>query len=71
MMATVIESSGEIDLGPLVCPRCSAEQEDYDGFGFLACDACGLCFHPSLNNDGHGNWVCGICSHTETARGEP
>lgn len=29
------------------CPKCGDEQPDLDGFGFLICDACGYCTHPS------------------------
>ena len=40
----------------IACPQCGAEQEDFDGFGVIHCEACGYCVHPSVT-DG----VCGIC----------
>jgi DNA-directed RNA polymerase subunit M/transcription elongation factor TFIIS len=47
------------------CPRCGHEKEDFDGFGFLACESCGFCTHPSEDGDGEGNWICGICGRKE------
>ena len=47
------------------CPRCGAEQEDFDGFGVLYCESCKYCTHPSSDGDGKGNMVCGICGHVE------
>jgi len=38
------------------CPVCSAEQEDFDGFGVVHCPDCGYCIHPN-SQDG----ICGIC----------
>jgi rubredoxin len=49
----------------MVCPRCGAEETDFDGFGMLAHtkpafpNGCGYCSHPSID-DG----VCGICGET-------
>lgn len=40
----------------MACPQCGAEQEDFDGFGVLACSACGYCTHPSRTGD-----ICGLC----------
>lgn len=40
----------------IACPRCAAEQEDFDGFGVVHCEACGYCTHPSATGG-----VCGIC----------
>lgn len=45
----------------VVCPKCSAEQEDFDGFGVMYCENCRYCKHPSRDGDGKGGWVCGIC----------
>lgn len=46
------------DSGPVLvsCPKCSALQEDFDGFGVLYCEKCGYCTHASID----GN-VCGLC----------
>lgn len=41
------------------CPKCGAEQEDFDGFGVLYCEKCGYCTHASVD----GN-VCGLCKKT-------
>jgi len=49
----------EIVYPTVVCPKCSNETTDYDGFGFVACAKCGYCTHPS-SSDG----VCGICGQT-------
>ncbi len=38
------------------CPRCGAQQQDFDGFGVVHCPACGYCTHPSAT-DG----TCDIC----------
>lgn len=38
------------------CPRCGAEQEDYDGLGVIHCEACGYCVHPAATGD-----ICDIC----------
>ena len=40
----------------LTCPKCGAEQDDFDGFGFIYCPECEYCTHPN-SIDG----VCGIC----------
>jgi len=45
------------DLMPLMeCPNCGNVSDDFDGFGVLACDACGFCTHPAITGD-----VCEIC----------
>ena len=44
------------------CPRCGAEQEDFDGFGVIFCEACGYCKHPSFTGG-----VCDICGEPEAA----
>lgn len=41
------------------CPRCGAEQEDFDGVGVVHC-ACGYCNHPSY----YGG-TCEICGQPE------
>lgn len=46
----------------LECPKCGAAQEDLDGFGVVACSACGYCTHPSRDND-----ICGICKKKITS----
>lgn len=44
----------------MTCPKCGDEQEeDLDGFGFLYCEKCGYCTHPSVDGD-----VCGLCKAT-------
>lgn len=45
----------------LECPKCGAAQEDLDGFGVVACSACGYCTHPSRTGD-----ICGICGKKVT-----
>ncbi len=54
----------------MACPRCGAEHEDLDGFGFIAhtqpayADGCGWCSHPSRDGiavNGMWEWTCGIC----------
>lgn len=50
------------DLPEAICPRCGHREDDYDGFGMLACDECGWCSHP----DRYGG-VCGICGDVEAA----
>jgi hypothetical protein len=50
----------------MACPKCGVEMADFDGVGVLAHVApmpkpCGYCSHPSLDGDGKGNMVCGIC----------
>jgi len=44
------------------CPVCGTQQEDMDGFGFIACQICGYCIHPNWTKDETGVWRCGICS---------
>lgn len=54
------------DETPIVaCPQCGAEQEDFDGFGVVHCEACGYCIHPSCTNG-----ICGICG-TDTNKPAP
>lgn len=33
------------------CPKCAHEQIDLDGFGFITCEACGYCTHPSFSGE--------------------
>ena len=42
----------------LVCPKCGATGEDFDGFGTLVCprDPACWCSHPSRTGG-----VCGLC----------
>jgi hypothetical protein len=40
----------------VLCPKCGAQQTDYDGFGVLKCEECDYCCHPSATNG-----VCGLC----------
>ena len=49
----------------LTCPRCGVEQEDFDGFGFMACEACHYCTHPSRDGNSLGYMICGICGDAE------
>jgi len=44
------------DLPSVTCPRCGAEGEDLDGFGFVHCPACDYCTHPSRTGG-----VCEVC----------
>lgn len=44
------------------CPVCGVEQEDWDGFGVLVCDACGFCAHPSSSGtELPGVYQCDTC----------
>lgn len=43
------------------CPSCGDWLDDLDGWGVLAHEACGYCDHPSLDGDGAGRMICGIC----------
>lgn len=53
----VLREALEVDEYPtLTCPQCGDTQTDMDGFGFLACDVCGYCTHPSLTGG-----ICEIC----------
>jgi len=45
------------------CPKCGAEQEDFDGFGVLYCAECSYCVHPSVSDD-----VCCICGKAVEAQ---
>jgi len=40
------------------CPKCGEAQEDDDGFGFIFCEKCGYCVHPSIT-DGKCD-CCGV-----------
>lgn len=52
----------ELEAYPAItCPQCGAGGVDVDGFGFVACSACGRCTHPSRTGG-----VCGICGDVET-----
>lgn len=46
------------------CPRCGAEQEDFDGFGVVHCEDCGYCTHPAATDN-----ICEICGEDITPRG--
>ena len=54
------------DMPTMTCPRCGAEESDFDGLGMIAHVApgfpngCGYCTHPSRDK-GPAGWVCGIC----------
>jgi len=43
------------------CPKCGENQIDNDGLGFILCDKCNHCIHPSLYNGS-----CGICGEKIT-----
>lgn len=45
------------------CPKCGAQQEDYDGFGVVFCPVCRFCKHPSVT-DG----ICDMCGQWEAGR---
>lgn len=40
------------------CPKCKTGEPDLDGFGFLSCNACGHCLHPSGFNG--RCLICGV-----------
>lgn len=54
------------DMPKAVCPKCGAEQNDFDGFGIVYCPACKFCTHPSRDGD-----VCGICGDRATDDDNP
>lgn len=57
-LMTALQAMGD---NTMTCPQCGAEQEDCDGFGFLACvPGCGLCSHPERDGG-----VCSICGDVE------
>lgn len=58
-----VEPIGD-DLMQSQCPACKEWQDDYDGFGVLACP-CGYCSHPSIT-DG----ICGLCERRIENRGD-
>lgn len=51
------------------CPKCRAEQEDFDGFGVPYCHACGYCAHFSRTGDANGNLRCDICNDVLSSGG--
>lgn len=70
-MGWVCEVTDEL-VGPSVsanvvirCPKCKVEQIDYDGFGFVYCESCKLCTHPSRTGG-----VCMICGDKEPPDGD-
>jgi hypothetical protein len=44
------------DMPTMTCPQCKTEYTDYDGFGVLACAACGYCTHASRDGE-----ICTLC----------
>jgi hypothetical protein len=51
----------EDDYPALVCPICFTDGgDDLDGFGFIQCQTCGFCTHPTRLGT-----VCEICGHDE------
>lgn len=50
----------------LVCPKCGVSDNDFDGFGFIACESCGYCTHPSRDGG-----TCSICGDQEPRREAP
>ena len=42
------------------CPKCGHEMPDDDGFGFVYCDNCQHCAHPSYEGG-----VCTICGEDD------
>lgn len=42
------------------CPRCGTEQVDLDGFGFINCERCHYCTHPSFTGE-----RCDVCGTEE------
>lgn len=48
------------DIPVIFCPECDEPQEDYDGFGFCFCEACGYCIHASVTGD-----TCDYCEKEE------
>lgn len=53
------------DYPSMTCPKCGDQQTDFDGFGFMACTACGYCTHPAWNGG-----ICGICGDIGDADNE-
>jgi len=48
----------------ITCPQCGDETEDLDGFGFLYCDKCKFCTHPSWSE--HRDVMrCDMCGTEE------
>ena len=43
------------------CPECGARHQDLDGFGFIYCDLCSHCMHPSADGDDEGYFHCTVC----------
>lgn len=52
------------DLPTSKCPRCGIITEDQDGLGFLYCEFCGNCTHPSLTDD-----KCDLCGDAAIEKG--
>lgn len=53
-------------MSDLTCPKCGDEQEDLDGFGFIACDKCGLCTHVSFSGPCGQELICDLCGKTQS-----
>lgn len=58
-VSALLKTASPLEDRMTTCPKCGAEEEDFDGFGFLYCEACGYCTHASIDGD-----VCGLCSKT-------
>jgi hypothetical protein len=63
----------EEDLGAVrvTCPNCQFEMIDADGFGFVHCERCKLCTHPSRSGPPGGPMVCTICGDVAADPDEP
>jgi hypothetical protein len=48
------------DMPQMACPKCGAFQDNFDGFSFQYCPACGYCSHPNSMIEGEKE-ICGIC----------
>ena len=51
-----------------ICPKCGHE-EDCDEFGFIYCEKCKYCIHPSAQGTDAGNWKCDVCGKILDAKG--
>lgn len=47
----------------MACPKCKAEQEDFDGMGVAYCGACGYCAHFSRTGMLDDGLRCDTCGH--------